>query len=242
MDENELKRKLSQVFESPKAKRKEAFLQELNAPRITVGEFIRVQIAYISKISWLLSVLLVGFALLLGYGGIFQGSNISMLWAFSSILPLGCVLTVAEVSRSGFSGMWELEMSTRYSLEDVVIARILAITGFQFVLLLLSCLLVERYTSFGILRIAVYLTVPCLVNGLVSLWIARNLKGSSIRWCCLTISVLLCGLYFACAGRLMWIYEARYLMWWILLLGALACVNGRELFKMKKNLEEYVWS
>ena len=126
---NQLKRSIQKAFAAPKPDQQEKarFLRTLPQPQISLFRFIFVQASYVRKISWVLSGLILLLAL-------FCACNINegTLWVISAFVPILGLLAVTEGNRSMTYGMSEFEMSARFSLKSVVLARmsILGLTNF----------------------------------------------------------------------------------------------------------------
>src|SRR5699024_12440455 len=85
---------------------------------ISMWQFILTQATYLRKITWIFSALL----LLPAVIGAFHIGH-ETLWITSAIVPFLGLLAVAENNRSITYGMSEFELSTRFSLKSVVLAR-----------------------------------------------------------------------------------------------------------------------
>ena len=117
---NQLKQNIQKAFAAPEPDQqdKARFLRTLPQPQIGMFRFIFVQASYVRKISWVLSGLILLLAL-------FCACNINegTLWVISAFVPILGLLAVTEGNRSMMYGMSEFEMSTRFSLKSIVLAR-----------------------------------------------------------------------------------------------------------------------
>jgi uncharacterized membrane protein len=201
----ELKRKRQCLYPIEPPKGKEGFLRELPYPQASPWETVLVQVAYIRKSVWALSVLLVlaamavvvsgkgmgeavpfgngaGQAAVPEYGLLAGGVGYGWLWSISAVMPALAVLAVMETFRSSAYGMAEMEMAARYSLPQVLLVRMLAIGAVDFGLALLGASLAVQGTGMGWLRAAVYLVVPWLCTCVLSLQAQKHRRGREAAW------------------------------------------------------------
>ena len=143
---NQLKERIQKAFVAPKLdqKKKDTFLKTLLQPKMSMFRFVLSQASYIRKITWYLSGLILLVAL-------FGAYNISQdtLWVVSAIVPVLGLLAVTEGNRSMMYGMSEFELSTRFSLRSVVLAKMSILGLSNFALQNRSiCLLLILYQHF----------------------------------------------------------------------------------------------
>ena len=115
----ELKNALKESFEAPAPVRKKEFLRSIPTPSIGILEFVCTQAAYIRQWVWVSSALIFA-ASLIGA----ECLKKDMLWNVSAFMPLLALSVLTESGRSEACGMAEFELSTRFSLKSVVLARL----------------------------------------------------------------------------------------------------------------------
>ena len=174
---NQLKRSIPKAFAAPEPDQQEKarFLRTLPQPQISMFRFIFVQASYIRKVSWGLSCLILLLAL-------FGACNISQdtLWVVSAFVPALGLLAVTESNRSMMYGMSEFEMSTRFSLKSVVLARMSILGLFNFAVIAVLTPLCRIGNDFSLLQTGMYLLVPYLLTVNCSLWITRRTNDREI--------------------------------------------------------------
>ena len=116
----QIKQSIQKAFQiqEPDQQEMTRFLKTLPQPRISMWKFVLIQTTYLRKWTLFLSVLLLFPALLCAY---YMEKN--TLWMVSSFIPFLGLLAVTENARSIVYGMSEFEMSTRFSLRSVILAR-----------------------------------------------------------------------------------------------------------------------
>ena len=164
--DNKLKRNIQKAFEAPQPNRQEKirFLRTLPGSRISMFRFILVQASYMREMTLVFSVLLLLPAVI---GANYISEN--TLWIVSAFVPILGLLAVAESTRSTMYGMSEFEMSTRFSLKSVVMARMSVLGVLDFIVLVCAIPLCYTGSGFSLLQTGLYLLVPYMLTVNISL-------------------------------------------------------------------------
>lgn len=237
-----LKIKLEKVYSPPTPERKGEFLQKLSYPQISFWEFLRIQAFYIGKLVWAGNIFLFCAGVFLGKFLMEKEFSGGMLAAFCAVLPFVVALLAGEVSKSTRFGMQELELSARYRMEQVMLARLFLLSGAATLLILGGCIFISWNSMVGMLPCIFYLTVPMLFNAVSSLWICRQIPSLEIRDVSLGISAGMAGIHILAMERMAWMYEKAYLIFWVGMLLVLLVVLSKQVKQYRRNLEGYVWN
>ncbi len=235
----QLKQSIQKAFESPKPNQQEKarFLRTLPQTKISMWRFILNQAAYLRKWILILSVLLLFPALI---GAYYIDKN--TLWGISALIPFLAFLAIAEGARSTVYGMSELEMSTRFSMKSVLLARwsVLGLTD----TLVLCCLVPLCCISnrMSVIQTGAYLLVPYLLTVNISLWITRRFHVKEAIYGCMSVAVLVSGANIGLRFLAESVYQIAYIHYWILLSVILTGWMIYELYRTMKQTEEYTWN
>ena len=236
---NQLKRNIQKAFAAPKPNQQEKvrFLRSLPQPQIGMFRFILVQASYVRKLSWALSGLILLLALFCAY-------NISQdtLWVVSAFIPLLGLLAVTESTRSMTYGMSEFEMSTRFSLKSVVLARMSILGLINLSIITFLTPLCRIGNNFSLLQTGMYLMVPYLLTVNFSLWIARRVNGKETIYGCMCVAVIVSGINTGLHFVTDLIYQEIYTGWWLVLSVFLLIELAYEIHCTIKRTEEYTWN
>ena len=240
---NQLKRNIQKAFAAPKPNQQEKvrFLRSLPQPQIGMFRFILVQASYVRKLSWVLSSLISSLILLLV---LFCAYNISQdtLWVVSAFVPTLGLLAVTESNRSMMYGMSELEMSTRFSLKSVVLARMSIFGVINFTMIAVLAPLCRIGNDFSLLQTGMYLLVPYLLTVNFSLWIARRTNDKEIIYGCMCVATIVSGINSGLHFVTDLIYQEIYISWWLVLSILLLIEMVYEIHCTIKRTEEYTWN
>ncbi len=229
-----LKQQLKQAFAFPAPDRQEKarFLRTLHRPQISIWQFIFVQITYLRKRVLALSLLF----LVPGLTGA-GNMNPNTLWILSALIPFLGLLAVTESTRSAKYGMQELEMSARFSLKSVVLAKMSILgllDGFVICCLIPLC----RSGSLSLLQAGIYLLVPYLLTVTVSLWLTRRFHGREALYGCMCTAALVSMTNFGLSILADFLYQITYIYWWIILSVLLIGRMVWEICQTMKQTEE----
>lgn len=232
-----MRRLLKECFEAPEPEKKREFIASLPSPDVSIMDFLLSQAAYIPKWIWSLSALIFVVALV-GAGYLKK----DMLWCVSACMPLLALAPVTESGRSERWNMAELEMSSRFSLKSVLLAR-LGILGLAD-LLLFFLLLPLAWMNGGssLLETGVYMLCPYLLTVFLGLWISRRVHGQECAWVCgavaLGVSLGNTLMYQSIQG----FYAPTGFRWWAAAFVLLSAGVAGQCYKTIKEKEAPVWN
>ncbi|MBR6536654.1 MAG: hypothetical protein IKT67_05590 [Lachnospiraceae bacterium] len=224
---------LKQMFAAPEPKRKKDFLRALPRKEAGLGTLLFSQAAFIRKWVWAVSFLLFGSVVWIA-----QYTEQECIWVLSAVVPFGALLLILEFARSTAYGMAELEMTSRFSLRTVLLARMSMLGAVQLLGLIPAAFVLgtQLFTS------CVYILVPYLLTAVLGLVVVRHLPGREGMFVCGGISAFVCALCPISRLYLPNLYGAEGSIWWKLAAVLLAIVLMKEYGKTMKHLEELTWN
>lgn len=231
------KHELARAFSPPPPTGKRYFLRHTSHFQMSSVAFLQSQLRYIKKWVWCAAALL----LMLGILGA-AVLSLNMLWIIAACTPILAMTFLSESGRSQRHQMEELELSTRFSLRNVILARfaILGLTDLLLLLLLLPLALLNN--SCSLLAAGLTITTPFLLTVWIGLAITRKYRGRDglyACWsaaCCISISVILSQL------KLPHIYQEQHILWWSILCIALCIAIGKHSVGIIQQTEELSWN
>ena len=227
------KEQLKRAFLVPEPKNKKRFLRTLPKQKVGLGTLIFSQAAYIKAWVWMISFLLFGVVILAA-----QYVEQDVIWVLSAFMPFAALMLMLEFVKSSAYGMAELEMSSRFSLRTILLARMVLIGTVQLAGLLLSV----PMAGLTLIVKGVYLFVPYLLTSLLGLVAVRRKQGKEGMLVCVSISVAISVVvpmsrYFAPE-----LYEQKNRIVWMLALILLFVGVVKEYRITMSRLEEFAWN
>lgn len=203
--------------------------------------FLAAQMKMLSKycVFWQI-IWLVGVYLLFYHGESFTLLCHSQLVLISILPPLVVFLSVSDVLRLFQQSMLEIECTTKYRIEDVVLIRFLAVMGMNCIVVLIGLLGIRRTVTTDMLALLLYGFTPMAVANTLLLLCMRfqaveDLRITSSAIYVLILVLCMCGDSYKQIG----IYENEYQVIWegVLLLsivvGLIAMIQLRK--DLKRN-------
>ena len=215
---------LQEAFQAPEPMHKKDFLKICPPQPISHISFVISQAGYIRK-----RILALNFMILLIVlpKAVFPEQEI--MYILSAVAPILAMTLITESGRSESCGMSELELSTRFSLKNVVLARLVLLGMFNLLLLFILIPVTALSRHISLARTGVYILCPYMITAFLGLWVTRRIRTREATYICAGIGVL------ASLGVILLrnvsfdIYEGEYFIWWLLLLVLAVLVrSGRE--------------
>lgn len=232
-----LRKELRKVFEAPTPTRKEEFLKKLPRTEISNLSFVMAQLGYIPKYVWGIFSFTFGIALV--YGCFMEKDT---LWIISALIPFVALSILTENTRSGIYLMAELEMTARFSLKSVILAR-MGILGISHLLLLMFLIPVCAVHNLAtVFQVGLYVLVPYMLTVFIGLWTTRRVHGMESLYICMGIAVGVSGMNFFARSIFPILYEMEYMTIWIIGFIILIMLVVREMKKSIEQTEELAWS
>ena len=235
--DRKMKEALKEAFEAPAPMRKRDFLRSVPQQRVSIFSFMLSQAGYIRKRVVLLSLFLLALSLTCACF-----LELDVLWVISAFMPFVALSAVTENSRSAAYGMDELEMSARFSLRYIVLARMGILGVLHLVLLCFLMPLAYSHSVFTVLQVGVYMLTPYLMTDVASLWLIRNVRGKEGLYSCAGVAVCVSVLYSVLREQLVNILYMAHFGWSVTALVVLIILCGREMKKMLQQTEELRWN
>lgn len=228
---------LKKELEAPAPQRKKEFLRRLPRTPLSHFSFVCSQIGYIRKWIWAAAVFI--------YAAAFinvEYLNKNMLFGISSFMPILALSVITESGRSEAYKMAEFEMSTRFSLKSIVLARlgILGIMNLTLTFLLIP--LAYKNGEMPFLQTGLCLLYPYLLTVFAGLWAVRKIHGKENIYVCTGIALGISlghSLFFQSLPEL---YKSRNILWWLAALLILCAAAGNQCYKIIRQTEELSWS
>lgn len=235
--DNRLKKDLKQIYAAPEPLRKNEFIRKIPESENTFMNFLWLQAGYIRKWNWVMAGLF--------FLGALWGTRIlegEAIWMISGCTPFLALTTVTEGNRSVMYGMEELELSARFSMKSVILAR-LGVLGVVNALLLsvlfpIVCIWGQADIYYG----SVCVFLPYLLNAFLNLFIVRKVHVRESQYICVGITILVSVMYFILSRVQYMIFMLLDYWVWGAFMAVLAVLIGIECRKYLQDKEEYGWS
>lgn len=229
--ERKLKSELAEYFEAPHPERKREFVRRCGMPKISMLHMVLMQARYISKWVWLVSGLVCGFVVY-----VVVSAEVKYVNAVFACLPFLVMLSVTESTRSYRCGMEELEMSARFSLKSIVMARLLMLGVGNLVVLVGTIVLLGDLGQVS----AAYAMAPFFVTAGGGLFIARKVRGNEGTYLCFGLAALVSGICLYLPWQFQALFTPRYGWVWVLVCVVGMILTGKESYRTVRMAENCI--
>lgn len=202
---------------------------------LTFGQFVFSQFGAIRKKVWIAQLFII---LVCGLALYFLPENARSIAIISAAAPLIVLTNVFELLRSYAHGMVEIELSTRFSFKQLMIAR-LSVLGMVdilclTVLLVCSCLQLSS-EPFAII---LYAFVPFLVTCFACLLLLNHIKRKECNYYCAAVGLFITLAISIVTKQYPQIYELSAIWVWLIIFVAAFAGMIFEINKILKNSDQ----
>lgn len=171
----------------PKEEVQHVKVQEYLLDRIkeNIG-LVKFQFSLIGKVYFIASLLLI----LLGTITTIR-LNLSIYLSASIIAPIPILIGVFEIIKGREENVWELELSYKYSLREIVFSRLIIINVVSVLIsIMMSLILNNVYSQINLLKMISIWLIPIFLVGSVSLIVTSFYRGINSIALCISIWIL----------------------------------------------------
>lgn len=149
-------------------------------------ELVKFQFSLISKAYFISSLLLI----LVGIITTIE-LNLSIYLSASIIAPIPILLGILEIIKGRDDNVWELELSYKYSLREIVLSRLIIINAVSIVIsIIISIGLNNTYSEINLFKMISIWLIPIFVVASISLVITSLYRSINSITLCMAIWIL----------------------------------------------------
>ena len=231
--ERRLKEELCRYYEAPKPQRKQGFVRQFGVQKINLPRLVLMQAKYISKWVWLVSACLC--VVIYAATHVMEDKYVSMVYG---LVPFLVLISVTESMRSYRYGMEELELSARFSLKSIVMARMAMLgLGNLMVLFVIVNVLGQR-AGYHVLHIL----TPYFLTAGGGLYIVRMVRGSENTFYCFMLAIAVSFLQMLLPWRFSELLAPNYVPIWAALFVVGIVMTAKESYRTIRMTEDLAWN
>jgi len=231
--ERRLKEELCSYYESPKPQRKKEFIRQFGVQKINMPYLVWMQARYISKWVWLVSV---GICVIVyAATSVLDEKYISAVYG---LVPFLVLISVTESTRSYRYGMEELELSARFSLKSIVMARMAMLGVGNLAVLFVIVNVLGKSAGYHVLHIL----TPYFLTAGGSIYIVRTVRGNENTFFCFTLAVIVSFLQMLLPAWFKEILTPEYMQVWAVFLVMGIVMTVKESYRTIRMTEDLAWN
>lgn len=231
--ERKLKEELCRYYEAPKPQRKQEFVRRFGVPHVNLPYLVWKQARYISKWVWLVS----GGICALIYAATYVMDE-KYVSAVYGLVPFLVLVSVTESTRSYRYGMEELELSARFSLKSIVMARMAMLGVGNLALLLVIVNVLGQRAGYHVLHIL----TPYFLTAGGSLYIVRTVRRNENTFLCFILAVVVSFLQMVLPGWFKEILAPEYMPVWAVFFAMGIVMTAKESYRTIRMTEDLAWN
>jgi hypothetical protein len=149
-------------------------------------ELVKFNLSLVSKIYWILSLLLI-----LGGLVITIKSKLNIYAGVLTIAPIPILLGLIELIKGKDENVWELELSYKYSLKEIIFSKLIIIGAFSIgISFIMSLLLVNTYSEINLLKMINTWLIPIFITASISLIMVSIYRSINSITLCVAIWIV----------------------------------------------------
>jgi len=231
--ERKTKEELKAYFEAPRPEKKQAFIRQFKLPEMNLWHVTAMQTRYISKWVWIFSALFFGAAFLTA-----QTAEQRYVDEILCFVPFLVMSSVTESTRSYRYGMEELELSARFSLKSIIMARMVVLGLGNLAVLTGVMLVLNSRVQIN----PVHLMTPYFLTAGGGLYIVRNVRGKESNLLCFGLAAFVCAVVLYLPCQFQGIYLPQNVWIWACVCGAGIMLTIWESLNTIRRTEELTWN
>lgn len=183
---------------------------------LTFWQFYVEQIKFIRKNVWIIQFVIL---LICGLRLFNYTNSIQTISWISAATPLIFLSGITELSRTYTYGTIEIELSTQYTLSQVMMSRISILGLIDILSLTILCVFVGSKTSLENYTVFLYIYVPFMVTSFGCLWLLNRIKSKECNYYCFALGIFIMATISFLTSYFPNMYvKSTFLIWNVLLL------------------------
>lgn len=181
---------------------------------ISFWTFFWTQIQFIKKRVWIVQFLVI---LLFGFYLLDSSGTNNTIGTLSALLPLCFLAGTGELSRAFVNNTVEMELSTRFTLHQVMLSRMTLLGLADVFILSLTSIMTTVYLSVNLLHTFMYFCVPFLITSFGCLCILNHIRTKECNYYCGAWGAIVILTSIGLSKGLPILYETSLIWCWCLL-------------------------
>lgn len=203
------------------------------------------QVKYISPYIWIVQaafLFIVSGSLLLSTNTINERQTIITILSVAA--PMIALVAMPELAKSFSYNMWELESTSKFSLQKLIVIRLIIIGMMDLFIITIMVIITCTFYEMSFVNVILYILVPFSLANSIYLFILRKFRGKTGAFSCLIAGLFIAiGLGYLSMFNEWYVLTSTYI-WIILFIFSLStlAVEIVKLLKSTQRGEELLWN
>lgn len=236
------KRELPNIDENKKRQSIKILKMEIANTEITVKESyfekIKRYIPFMSKITFLFQFILLLVGILVIKSMNFEKTRLIL----SLVMPILAFLQIMELEKSFKYNMYEIEMSCKMDLKELISIKLIINTFINLCIMTLFAVMTGTHFEQKSYVLILYFLVPFMITNVANILTMRLLKNKSNDIVNMTIMLLINAILFKINIKFPSVYETSSVLVWLGLLIITVFYFIKAIYQFYKEEDDYIWN
>lgn len=168
-----------------------------------------------------------------------SGSKNSLMVLLSVLPAILTLINVEDITKIYQRSMLEIEYATKYSIQNLVMIRMMTLCLFHSILLVIGIVSVKTQFELELVKLLVYGFTPMILMTGILIYLMKYFKGEQLRFAGVVVYVGI--LIFCVIGNMerFSIYSLNYFRLWVLTCAASMVMLVYQIFKLRERLGNF---
>ena len=236
------KKNLPIIDEERKKQSMEILKSHITNTEITVKysyfEKVKRYIPYMNKVTFLFQFILLLIGLLTIKSMTFEKTRLIL----SLVMPILALLQIIELEKSFKHNMYEIEMSCRIDLKELISIKLIISTIINLCIMTIFASVAGRHFEYESYLLIVYFLVPFMITSVSNIVLIRLFKNKSNEILNMTTMLLINVILFIINIKFPYVYESSSILVWIGLLCITVFYFIKAVYQLYEKEEDYIWN
>lgn len=236
------KRELPIIDENKKRKSIEILKMEIANTEITVKESyfekIKRYIPFMSKITFLIQFVLLIVGIFVIKSMAFEKTRLIL----SLVMPILAFLQMMELQKSFKYNMYEIEMSCKMDLKELISIKLLVNTIINLIIMTVFASLTAVHFGNEIYLLIIYFLVPFMITNVINIGVMKLSKNKSNEIINITVTLLMNIVLLILNIKFPSVYETSSVLVWLGLLIITVFYFIKAVYRFFEEEDDYIWN
>lgn len=201
-------------------------------------EKIKRYVPFMNKITFIIQFVLLLIGIFVIKSMAFERTRLIL----SLVMPILAFLQIMELERSFKYNMYEIEMSCKIDLKELISIKLIINTIINLIIMTIFASLTALHFGNEIYLLIIYFLVPFMITNVIKIGVIKILKDKSNETINITITSLMNIIILILNIKFPNIYETSSILVWVGLLSITLVYFIKTVYQFYEEEEEYIWN
>lgn len=199
---------------------------------------LKKYIPFINKTTLLAQFIVLVFGLFVIATTAFERTRLILSW----VMPMLAFLQLLELSKSFKYNMYEIEMSCKINLKELISIKLILYTVINLCIMTIFACMTGIQFQYNSYLLIIYFLVPFMLTNVVNIGLIKLTKNKSNEIGNLSVLILINTVLFILNVKFSYIYEVSSILGWIVILIFTTSCLINLMYQFYEKEEDYIWN